>query len=419
MTDENTTPDPTTGPTPAPTPATPPTEEPAPSPTATPVWTPSSEPAATPPAGTTPAASHGGRNAAIAVLVVGAILAVGAISFAAGRATDDDDVPGSGIHRMDGDQNRGQFPNGGQMPYGGQMPNRGMFPGQGDGDGFRQGDRSGGRQGRGGQMPGDGQFPGWQMPGDGWQQPDATTAPEATQAPSATEVPEREPFDDPLDPRASVGRVEDRLGLHLDLPARVEQPRHDDHRARRPDGAEDPAVGLRNGYLVGSVDEVASRPDDVLRTGARLGQGAQDDLEAARRLDAGIGVAGAVRPDRRGARDEHAIADADGSAEADRRLVWRPGRDPLTLHGDRVRKWQRPGSEFAAGVRRLGGDWTCPPAQIPPLRRRASLPLEPDEANPCAGRSSRPSRCWSSPSWPSPWPSPRPWPARPPRGPTT
>jgi hypothetical protein len=138
------------------------------------------------------------------VLVVGAILAIGGISFAAGRASDDD-VAGDRIHQVDvGDQYRGPGPNG-LMPND-QMPNRGIFPGQGDGDGFRGGDRSGSRMGRGQMMPGDGQFPGWQMPGDGWQMPGggwhqpgdgqlpgASPAPSATQAPSATEVPSATP----------------------------------------------------------------------------------------------------------------------------------------------------------------------------------------------------------------------------------
>jgi hypothetical protein len=214
VTDQTNQPDQTTGPTPAPTPGPssppPPTDQ-----GTTPVWTPPTEPTTAPgpatmdpgeatpppvtppPVGETPAAAHTGRNVAIAVLVVGAILAIGSMSFAAGRAIDDDDVPGSGIHRMDRDQSRGQVPNGDQFPEG-QMPNRGMFPGQDGGSGFHRGDRSGGRMGRS-VMPGDGRMPGWQMPGDGWHQPGdgqlpgATQVPEATQAPSATEAPSASP----------------------------------------------------------------------------------------------------------------------------------------------------------------------------------------------------------------------------------
>ena len=51
-----------------------------------------------------------------------------------------------------------------------------------------------------------------------------------------------------------------------------------------------------------------------------------DDLEAAARLRAGIRVARAVGPDRRG-RQEHAVAHAHRAADADAGLIGRAGGD--------------------------------------------------------------------------------------------
>ena len=53
------------------------------------------------------------------------------------------------------------------------------------------------------------------------------------------------------------------------------------------------------------------------------------DLEAPRRLDLGVRIAGAVGPDRRRPRDQHPVTDLQRSAESDLSLERRPGRDSL------------------------------------------------------------------------------------------
>ena len=193
VTDQNTQPDPTTGATPAPGPEAS-------------VWTAISEPATTPEASTgspAPSIEHAApapvpqaaktRRRWVEAAVVGALVVVGGIGFAAGSTIDDNDGRGDGIHRMDIGANDGS------MYPKGLMPNGGMFPGQGGGSGgFRHGDRSDGRRGRGGHMPGDGQFPGWQMPngqmpGGGWMHAHDGQVPNATQAPGATTAPSTSP----------------------------------------------------------------------------------------------------------------------------------------------------------------------------------------------------------------------------------
>src|SRR5450759_4900527 len=97
--------------------------------------------------------------------------------------------------------------------------------------------------------------------------------------------------------------VEDCLRLDLDPPARIEQAGDDDHRARRANLAEDLPVDAPDRLPVGPVDEICARSDDVGRTSAELGQGGEDDREAAARLGRGIRVARSVRPDRSRAAD--------------------------------------------------------------------------------------------------------------------
>src|SRR6185436_13881929 len=69
---------------------------------------------------------------------------------------------------------------------------------------------------------------------------------------------------------------QDRVGLHLDAPPRVEESAHDDHRARRADVREHLAVRPAGLLPVPSVGQVRPRPDDMLRTGARLSQRRHD-----------------------------------------------------------------------------------------------------------------------------------------------
>jgi hypothetical protein len=77
-----------------------------------------------------------------------------------------------------------------------------------------------------------------------------------------------------------------------------------------PDG-----VGLRG------VGQEQPRADDVVEPGAELVEGGGDDLEAPARLGLDVGRAGPVGPHRRGAGHDHPVADADGAAEPDGRLV--------------------------------------------------------------------------------------------------
>jgi hypothetical protein len=201
VTDQTNQPDPTTSPTAGPTPD-PPQGSPLPPATgasANPVSSGSPEApsaAATAPIGaelgTTPSASaspgetpKGRRRWIEAAVVVGALVLIGGIGFAAGRTIDDNDGRGTGIHRLDPGQHGG-----GHLP-GGQIPDRGGFRGRGDEHrGSRQGDRSG----RAGRLPG-----GWWQPGDGRlpgtipQAPGPTEAPGETPAPSGTSAPSLSP----------------------------------------------------------------------------------------------------------------------------------------------------------------------------------------------------------------------------------
>src|SRR4051812_14721059 len=64
---------------------------------------------------------------------------------------------------------------------------------------------------------------------------------------------------------------------------------------------------------------------------ARLRERGDDDLEATARLGLGVGVAGAVGPNRRGAGYENPVPDPQGSGDPDLWLKRRTGRDALAL----------------------------------------------------------------------------------------
>ena len=61
---------------------------------------------------------------------------------------------------------------------------------------------------------------------------------------------------------------DDRLGFDLDLPARIEEAGDDDHRAGRPDVAEDLPVHLTDDGREVRADEVLPRAHDVRGLGA-------------------------------------------------------------------------------------------------------------------------------------------------------
>ena len=133
-----------------------------------------------------------------------------------------------------------------------------------------------------------------------------------------------------------LGVVEDRLGLDLHPPARIEQAGNDNHRARRADLAENLPMDATDRLPVFPVDEVRARPDDVGRTPAELGQGGEDDREAPARLGRRIRIARSVRPDRGSAADEDPLSDPDGATEPDPRLERRSRRHPAALDGREV-----------------------------------------------------------------------------------
>src|SRR5438093_1604253 len=81
-------------------------------------------------------------------------------------------------------------------------------------------------------------------------------------------------------------------------------------RRGRPHSAEDLAVGAADRFPVCGVDEVDARPDDVLGRSADLGEGGDDDLEAARRLCVRIGR---FAPDGRGPGHVDVAARAHGA----------------------------------------------------------------------------------------------------------
>jgi CubicO group peptidase (beta-lactamase class C family) len=90
------------------------------------------------------------------------------------------------------------------------------------------------------------------------------------------------------------------------------------------------AAGLLPVLRTGEID---ARTYDVLRRRSRLVERPQDDLEATLRLAVGVGGRIAlVGHDRRRARDEHMVADAHGSREADDWLVRRAGGDEAAVH---------------------------------------------------------------------------------------
>src|SRR5512132_1713387 len=94
---------------------------------------------------------------------------------------------------------------------------------------------------------------------------------------------------------------QDRVGLHLHEPPRVEEPVHHDHRARRTDVREHLAVRPPDLLPVAGVGQVGPRPHDVLRTGTGLGERGHDDLQHTPRLAERIrGRIAPVRHDRRG-----------------------------------------------------------------------------------------------------------------------
>jgi hypothetical protein len=150
------------------------------------------------------------------------------------------------------------------------------------------------------------------------------------------------------------------LGLDLDLPARVEKPGDDHHGRGRPDAREDVPVRAAHLGSAASVRDVDARPHDVGQRSSRFREGALHDLEAAPSLGRGAGIAGAVRPDRRGACDQDSLPHAHRATETDRALERRARCD-----SGPVRVPHRPG---VSGCRRVRAR-----AVAPRRHRSASL----------------------------------------------
>src|SRR5579875_3190646 len=82
-----------------------------------------------------------------------------------------------------------------------------------------------------------------------------------------------------------TSRRRERLGFDLDLPARIEQASDHNHGRGRADVTEQLTVHGADRGAVGRVGDEHPGPDDVGKSGTRLGERRGDDLEAPPRLD--------------------------------------------------------------------------------------------------------------------------------------
>ena len=125
---------------------------------------------------------------------------------------------------------------------------------------------------------------------------------------------------------------EDGVGLDLDDPAWIEQPGHDDHRARRAHGTEHLAVHGPDRVRHIVANDVLPRADDVVHARAELLECGGDDLPAPPRLDGGVRVHVTIGPDRSRAADGDRAPDPDCAAESHRLLVRRSRARVATFH---------------------------------------------------------------------------------------
>ncbi len=122
------------------------------------------------------------------------------------------------------------------------------------------------------------------------------------------------------------------VSFDLDAPGGVEESGDDDHGGGGTDEGEELAVDLGGGLPVFDVGEVDAGAVDVLDGAAGLFERGGDEGEALVGLLGDVGVFGAYGA---GAGDVDAIADADGSGEADDGLVGRCAGDVRAdRHGD-------------------------------------------------------------------------------------
>jgi len=126
---------------------------------------------------------------------------------------------------------------------------------------------------------------------------------------------------------------QDRLGLHLHQPCRLEESRHDYQRRRGPDRPEyltmracdlSPVIGARQEH---------PRSYNVPESGSRLCERLADEVKAHPRLLVGPKRRrGSICWHRRGPRDDNTVADTDRAGVAKRLLVWRVPANQLTFH---------------------------------------------------------------------------------------
>src|SRR5256886_11919165 len=129
-----------------------------------------------------------------------------------------------------------------------------------------------------------------------------------------------------------------RFRLDLDLPAFVEEAFDDTNGARRQGLAHDVAVRASDRVAISGIRHEHAGAHDVIHRSSGFAESGRDDLETPPGLDVRIRVDRPVWPDRRGARHDNPVADANRAAEPNRLLECRPGAVPtaIALQGLRV-----------------------------------------------------------------------------------
>src|SRR3990170_2271083 len=114
---------------------------------------------------------------------------------------------------------------------------------------------------------------------------------------------------------------DDRVGLELHLPSRIDESGDDNHGAHRAHVAEDGAVDPADSLPVVVSHKVRSRSHNIRHRRTGLDERGLDDRQTAPCLRGWIWIAGTVGPDRRGCSDRDVVAGAYCPAEADDRLI--------------------------------------------------------------------------------------------------
>ena len=107
-----------------------------------------------------------------------------------------------------------------------------------------------------------------------------------------------------------------RLGLDLDSPTGVEQPRYHDHGGYRLMPTEGFSVNTADLIGIGGVGYVDPRSDNVMQTHTELAQRVADDLKTTPRLCRRLGINLAARPYRCCSGNEDPAVDPQCTAKA-------------------------------------------------------------------------------------------------------